>query len=182
MKILVLFFYIFICINSYIYASTEQNDRGIGTRQAQGIGKGIILGSLLGGVIGNQKDKSVEGILIGGTVGAMLGSEIGKNKDHRIEKQKKARTENPLSSKVINFSNHQNYSYDHPSVCSSVHPNKDLINAKRAAEDAEQELRNLEARIREKERRERLITEYRFREQNARERILDLRSDDHLLR
>ena len=182
MKKLVLLFYILFCINSYIYASTEYNDRGIGTRQAQGIGKGIILGSLLGGVIGNQKDKSVEGVLIGGAVGAMLGSEIGKNKDYRIEKQKKVRKESSSSPTVINYSTHQNFAYDHPSRCSSAHPNNDLTNAKRAAEDAEQELRNLEARIREKERRERLLAEYRYREQNARERILNLRSHDHLLR
>jgi len=60
------------------------------TRQTQRIIKGIFTGSAVGGVIGNQKKKSVEGFLIGGTICGMIGSETGKNQDFQREQEKEA--------------------------------------------------------------------------------------------
>ena len=68
-----------------------QSNAGFGTKQTQGILKGILIGSTVGGAIGNQKNKSVEGILIGGTIGAMIGSETGKNQDYRRQKEREQR-------------------------------------------------------------------------------------------
>jgi len=157
------------------FALTEDRNQGIGTRQAQGLGKGIVIGSLLGGVIGNQKDKSVEGVLIGGTLGAILGSEIGKNKDYRLEKEKRISKEVDYApSKALSKYSAQTICHSHSSSNNNL-PDE-LTFARRDAENAEAELRILETKIREKQRKEKLLNDYRMRESIARQRIMDLRA------
>ena len=58
-------------------------------------------------------------------------------------------------------------------------PNDEIINARRDAEIAETELRLIESKIREKQRKERLLNEYRVRESMARQRIMDLQVNQH---
>jgi len=157
------------------FALTEDQNKGIGTRQAQGLGKGFVIGSLLGGVIGNQKDKSVEGVLIGGTLGAILGSEIGKNKDYRLEKEKHNTT------KVVYTPSKAQSKYPDKTTCHSKQSSNntlpdELTFARRDAEHAEAELRILQTKIREKQRKEKLLNDYRMRESIARQRIMDLRA------
>ena len=53
----------------------------------------------------------------------------------------------------------------------------EVINARSDAEMAEAELRLLETKIREKQRKERLLNEYRMRESIARQRIMDLQAN-----
>ena len=162
-----------LCVNLF---GTSSQKVGIGQKQSQNMGKGMIWGGILGGVLGNQKNKSVEGILIGGTIGAIIGSEIGKNKDYR--KSQKVTTHS--------YTLHPNRSHSgvrmHPSTtyCNnppySSLPNDEIINARRDAEHAEAELRILQTKIREKQRKEKLLNDYRMRESIARQRIMDLRA------
>jgi uncharacterized protein YcfJ len=55
-------------------ASAQYNTR-------RGTGVGGVTGAVIGGVIGNQNDETVEGALIGGAVGAVAGGLLGRQQD-----------------------------------------------------------------------------------------------------
>lgn len=149
---------------------------GIGKKQSQNMGKGMILGSILGGVLGNQKNKSVEGVLIGGTIGAIIGSEIGKGKDYRQSQTVKTHSTALYTKNSQHEARTYPSSYIKPATYSSG-SSDEVINARSDAEMAEAELRLLETKIREKQRKERLLNEYRMRESIARQRIMDLKEN-----
>lgn len=52
----------------------------------KGAGVGGAAGAIIGGIIGNQKDKTPEGALIGGAIGAITGAAIGNSKDQEFRR------------------------------------------------------------------------------------------------
>jgi hypothetical protein len=158
-----------------------QSNTGFGTRQTQGILKGILLGSTVGGVIGNQKNKSVEGILIGGTIGAMIGSQTGKNQDYRRQKEREAealeryRFQQALERQrqINERARRVTYSPPQPVRSYSGDPYNDpeIVAARQRAEKAELEFQRFEEERRRRAEKERMLAEYQRREREATQRL-----------
>ena len=48
---------------------------------------GGVAGAIIGGIVGNQNDETVEGVAIGGVVGAIAGNVLGNSRDRQIQQQ-----------------------------------------------------------------------------------------------
>lgn len=182
MKSLLIFIIAFSLV-AHSVSLNAQSNKGFGTKQTQGILKGILLGSTVGGVIGNQKNKSVEGILIGGTIGAVIGSETGKNQDYRRQREKeavilsqyRAQQQFQRSLEIRQGKNRGscNQSYQ---PTQNLHPYHDpeVVAARQRAEKAELELRKFEEQRRRQLEKERMLVEYQTREREAMRRLFGI--------
>lgn len=158
-----------------------QSNRGFGTKQTQGILKGILLGSTVGGVIGNQKDKSVEGILIGGTIGAMIGNQTGKNQDYREQKEREVeaieryRFDQALERQRQINERARRVTYSPPkkirSYSGDPYNDPEIVAARQRAEKAELELQRVEEARRREAQKQKMLAEYERREREATQRI-----------
>ena len=169
------------CLVTGSVSLSAQSKTGFGTKQTQGILKGILLGSTVGGVIGNQKNKSVEGILIGGTIGAMIGNQTGKNQDYREQKEREVeaieryRFHQALERQRQINERARRVTYSPPktvrSYCGNPYNDPEIVAARQRAEKAELELQRVEEARRREAQKQKMLTEYERREREAKQRI-----------
>lgn len=174
-----------LCLTIGSVSLHSQSNTGFGTKQTQGILKGILIGSTVGGVIGNQKDKSVEGILIGGTIGAMIGSKTGKNQDYRKQKEREAqaleryRFQQALERKRQFNERAMRVTYSPPQPVRSYshdpYNDPEIVAARQRAEKAELELQRVQEERHWQTQRARMLAEYQRREREATQRLFGTR-------
>lgn len=180
-------FFLIISICLSLISTKAQNNNGYAVKQTQGIIKGILLGGTLGGVIGNQKRKSVEGALIGGTIGAIVGSKTGQNQDFRrnqekeaahLERQRairnieRARKEAEYEKKIRINRTHTVSNYQ---IINDPANDPEIIAARQRAEKAELELERYEDARRRQAHKKRLLSLYQERERLAMQQLFDVR-------
>ncbi len=69
-------------LNNHVYGQYPQNYQ---TRNGAMLGG--VTGAVIGGVVGHQRDDTLEGALIGGAVGAIAGGVLGNQRDHADRKR-----------------------------------------------------------------------------------------------
>ena len=165
------------------FSIRAQNNPGFGVKQTQGILKGILLGGTFGGVIGNQKSKSVEGALIGGTIGALIGSKTGQNQDFRRKHEIEAtQLDSRRAIRVIEREREaakyeRGITISHPhsvsksQISNDSYNDPEIVAARQRAEWAESELKRFEALKKIQSSREKLLLQYKHREMEANRKL-----------
>lgn len=159
-----------------LHTNTHAND-GWGQKQSQDTVKGLLLGSLLGGVVGHQHDKQKEGIIIGSILGSVIGNKTGAGRDARhmqqqneqnrirLQQQRQAKYQAKLAAESVNKKQ--------PPV---DHVDTELIMARQRAEALERQVALELERVQAARARSQLLQQIHAREQAALRQLQQLKN------